>query len=571
MSGIGRGTQLLIRAIVVAICAPIVAAYLHFFFPWRADCRAGNVDACAVVAIVQNPGGLLPVARWPVNVDWADGRRYAIDERTWKSLFRQGFPVLVRHVVIAGGILLSAIAIAYWLPAVYMRYSARKKHHRRGAQVVSERTLRAICRRRKPGGLTLGGIPIPRDLEPLSFRLAGSPGSGKSQAITRLIGEFRGRGDAAIIADAGGEFLARHWRNGDTILNPFDRRSASWSPFAELTHPGDLQRLCLAFVPEGEGEAEQWNGYARTLLRATFEGLIARGQTSNGWLAYICCAAPADEWRALVDGTPAARLFASGNDRMLASVAAILASQISSIAELDPDSGEAGFSVTRWVHERADAGHVLWLPYREDSRRAVAPLLAAWLEIGTTAAMTRAPSRDRRLFLVVDELAALGKISSLPNALAQGRKFGVSAIAGYQAVSQLQATYGRETSRTLLACLQNRLVLSTADYESADALSRELGEAEVAQEEHSMSGRIGDAASHTRREHRAVEKTILASEIQGLPPLEGFLRLAGDYPIARVRVPLFHAEPQVSPFELAPPRTKTIVRPDLGAGGGDLV
>ncbi|MGH8746606.1 MAG: type IV secretion system DNA-binding domain-containing protein, partial [Burkholderiales bacterium] len=89
----------------------------------------------------------------------------------------------------------------------------------------------------------------------------------------------------------------------------------------------------------------------------------------------------------------------------------------------------------------------------------------------------------------------------------------------------------------LRSCFRNVLVLGGghADSKTAEDLSRSLGEHEVERET------VGETANHqggsrnrTARIER--ERVVMASEIQSLPELTGYVAFAEDVPIARVRL-----------------------------------
>ena len=75
--------------------------------------------------------------------------------------------------------------------------------------------------------VTLGGVAIVPHLEPYHFLLAGSTGTGKTTLIDEALSTLIPRGDRCVICDPNGHHLSRFWRDGDTVLNPFDRRSPS--------------------------------------------------------------------------------------------------------------------------------------------------------------------------------------------------------------------------------------------------------------------------------------------------------------------------------------------------------
>jgi hypothetical protein len=89
-----------------------------------------------------------------------------------------------------------------------------------GVRARTERRSRA--RRYGRSALTLAGVPVAPLDETKHFKLIGTTGTGKSTAIRELLGAALRRGDAAIIADPDGGYLAQFRANEDVILNPFE-------------------------------------------------------------------------------------------------------------------------------------------------------------------------------------------------------------------------------------------------------------------------------------------------------------------------------------------------------------
>jgi hypothetical protein len=388
--------------------------------------------------------------------------------------------------------------------------------------------------------IRIGGVPIPHSLEPLHFLFAGSTGTGKSQALNGLLDTIRGRGDRVIVADSGGEALARWFQNSDTILNPLDARSAEWSPFCELAGPWDADRLAKSMIPDSEGSDREWQLYSQSLLSAVMQRLSERGEATNERLLYFLTVAKSEEIEQLVSGMPAQTLFDTGAAKMLSSVRGIVGSYLPSYRFLSPSAGASAWSIRKWI----ECGQGwLWLPYKDDQLASLRPLLSAWIGEAVSSILSLRPDPSRRLWLLLDELASLGRIQSLSDALTKGRKYGLRCVAGLQSVSQLRASYGREGAQTLLSCLSSSLTLRSADAETADYLSRNLGDAEVRRENRSR----GDGRE-TLSEQRVNTRIVLPSEIQNLPDRTGFLNLAGDFPVARIEIPIVQKSEVVPPF-----------------------
>ncbi|AOV17828.1 hypothetical protein BJI67_12890 [Acidihalobacter aeolianus] len=390
--------------------------------------------------------------------------------------------------------------------------------------------------------IQIGGVPVPPSLEALHFLIAGSTGTGKSQAISANLDIIRGRGDRVIMADPGGQYMARWWQPGDTILAPLDARSVRWSPFSEMRGQADADRVAKSIIPdvEGGGDAAEWARHSQGLVGAVLERLLESGGATNERFVKLLTVAKSGEIEAIVEGLPAQTLFDTGAAKMLSSVRGIIGSALPAYRFLPPDAGADAWSIRRWIE---GGSGWLWLPYRDSQRAAMAPLISAWLGEVVSAILDLEPSRERRIWLVLDEVALLGKVQALSDALTNGRKYGLRAVLGLQSVAQLRQAYGREGATVLLSCLSSQLILRSPDPETADTMSRALGEHQISRE-HSSHGPSGSSTS----EHVVIERAVLPSELQCLPDRVGYLKLAGDYPLAKVSIGITHKEPAVPSF-----------------------
>jgi type IV secretory pathway TraG/TraD family ATPase VirD4 len=144
---------------------------------------------------------------------------------------------------------------------------------------------------------------------------------------------------------------------------------------------------------------------------------------------------------------------------------------------------------------------------------------------------------DRRLWLVIDELASLEKLASLEAAATKGRKHGLRLIAGLQSTSQLNDIYGPAEAQTLRSCFRSLVVLSGAksDPQTCEDMSKALGEHEVERISYSTNvTRRGTNRSRQARHDR--ERVVMPSELAALPDLVAYVSFAGNYPISKVKL-----------------------------------
>lgn len=488
-------------------------------------------------------GGLILWAVIMLVIGWAYWRRHRrVKGALW--FIAGGFSLMIaggqfERLGLAFGVM-SWAGIAWLVYYGFRLLRGRNGKHVRGSRVTTSSGWRfpLIGTRRHGTGhqLKIGGADLPRNLEQLHVLVAGSTGTGKSQTINGLLDAIRARGDRVIVTDIGGEALARWWREGDIILNPLDTRSPAWSPFAELDGPWDADRVAKSMIPDADGHEREWFVYSQALVAAVMRRLWeANHATNEAFMSYLTNA-KGSELEKLVRGLPAQALFHEGAEKMLSSVRGIIGSYLSPYSYLPADAGHGSWSIRRWIQEGRGW---LWIPYREDQAAMLKPLLATWMGEIVAAVLSLRPDSQRRIWLLLDEVASLGRIQNITDALTKGRKYGLCGVLGLQSVSQLRATYGHDGAQTLLSCLSSQLILRANDPETAEYFSRHLGEQEIVQEDVSHGER-----STTVSERRHVQRAVLPSEIQQLPDRVGYLRLSGPYPARIVTVPLIE-RPQV--------------------------
>ncbi|MGV3582858.1 MAG: type IV secretion system DNA-binding domain-containing protein [Methylophilus sp.] len=377
--------------------------------------------------------------------------------------------------------------------------------------------------------ITLGGVGIPSRLEPYHFLFAGSTGTGKTTLLDEALSAIIPRGDRVIVCDPNGHHLSHFYQDGDVVLNPFDRRSQGWSIFNEVHKDFDYDRLAKSVIPNGSGGDAQWHHYSQVLLSESLRALMLRGENTTESLMRWATTVKKEELAKLLEGTPAQGLFDSDAAKALASTRFILTSYLSAHKYIK--TGD--FSLRNWLESEQ---RNLFITWREDMQSSLIPLISTWVDILASAVLSLPPSEDRRIWLVLDELGGLGKISSLESALTRGRKHGLCVIAGLQSTAQLDRIYGKDGAVVLRSCFRNLVVLgiAKADPDTAETLSRSLGEREVERDQKSRT-ESPQGISKSVTTLQKMERIALASDINQLPDLSAYVALAANNPAILVK------------------------------------
>lgn len=403
--------------------------------------------------------------------------------------------------------------------------------HQRGTVVLNE--AEPVPQVEDPNALTIAGHPITLLDETKHFKILGTTGTGKSTLIREVLTKALSRGDRAVIADPDGGYARRFYNpeRGDVILSPFDTRAARWDLFAEMTAPHYADQLALSFIPERGGEEQIWRGFARTYVSSILRQISRfEDQRNLGRLFHLLSAATEDDLRDLLQATPAARFLGNREGgKFLQSVQSVAGHHLKAIEHLARQSEGELFSIRRWIHEGKG---VLFLPYHSNDIASLGSLISAWMRIAIFETLSGAES-DQRIWFVIDELDALGAIDGLKDALTRLRKFGGRCILGLQSIAQVRDAFGDAQAQSIVENCGNTVIFRCSASErggTAEFASRLIGRRQVRRQQHSTTKQSGHLfeGSHTVSEQIITEDAVMASEIEQLPDLRGFLKLASQ-------------------------------------------
>ena len=508
--------------------------------------------AIGVYAYARGALWIVPGPDPAINVTY-EGAQYRVPARAVvANLYYRGSVSRALSLSGKGGLLgfVGWLACLFLLRGVMARRRERALQDRviAGTLVTSEKRLAALTATEADSrALAVGSVPIPSRLETRHMAMIGTTGSGKTTALRQLLDGIEARGEAALVYDTSGEFIAHYYRpeRGDIILNPFDDRCAFWTPFAEIAHPADAARIARQFITEtGQHENDVWLETSRILVANMLRELWKQGKPTLPDLLAMLQNMTKEQLKERLKDTSSARTFADDADRATGSVLFMLAKAADLIQFLRAeDSGGKPFAFRDFIHgldKRTGAKPWIFVPRKEDYFEASKPLFACWLECAASAVLGLPPSPDRRIWFVLDELADLPRVDNLARLLPEGRKFGTAVVLTFQALGQMRHRYGPQIAEAMLGCCNTKLFLQTIDSETRVWASQTIGECEV--EIQTMTDALpegDDAARTTLGRMRRTRPAVLESELR-LPKFEAFLLFPDGLPVARIRLTADH-------------------------------
>lgn len=410
-------------------------------------------------------------------------------------------------------------------------------------RVLSLDDARLALQRPNPPML-IGCVEIDRAYENRGTVIMGMPGSGKTQTIKQIGVVKRSRGSPAVFLDVGGEYTQFFYDpETDYIQNSFDARGVGWSPFNEIEEDSDFDEIAALLIRDQKNN-QDWVEQQRVLVADTMRALYKLGDTycTTEWLLYFLLKAPlrssidvvtekskGNSLQDLLADEPAARNFEPGNDRSLGTLMGMLTKALAPLKYLKPGT----FSVRKFVRSFETPGEQrgwLFLTVIEKNKRAVGPLLSLWTEIAIKESLSLSENSQRDFTFVLDEFGQLPRIDLILDFVTQGRKFGGSAVAGFQSYSMMVSRYGKEDAVTLIAAFGSCLMLRTGEPEAAKFMSEMVGD--TLREETSTSNTVtrgqNGAETHTEATSVSLQQraVVLPSDFMLMPYMTGYLRVA---------------------------------------------
>jgi len=220
------------------------------------------------------------------------------------------------------------------------------------------------------------------------------------------------------------------------------------------------------------------------------------------------------------------------SEKTSASIRAVAASHLEALEHLEDT--ESPFSIREWVGTKDDSW--LFLASTTSQRTSLTPILSAWFSIAMRSLIQLEPSNDRRLWFIADELPSLNRLRDLETCLTESRKFGGCALLALQSPAQLEIIYGRELAKVILGNCGTRIAFAEQDPEIAARISKIFGDKESKEHQESISYGASEIRDGVNLSYQTrTTPVVSAAQIQALDPNEAFVKLPGNWPIAKIK------------------------------------
>lgn len=432
--------------------------------------------------------------------------------------------------------LIVVFALGMTLTYIFFIIQGRKsivKQKTRGNELVSPSSLSRILKKNKAAStIKMAGLPLVKDSERLHILVTGTTGTGKTNLLHELLPQIREKGDRAIVVDVNGSFIGPYFKEGsDILLNPFDKRGSDWLPWADCTNSYDYDSIAEAIAGAPSHHDSFWEESAKKVIAEILKK--TEGTRSIKKILEVINTYPLESYSNYFAGTNVAAITNEKGDKTTLSIRATISNKIHVLSCLKET--KEPFSIKDYILKE-ESKNWLFLSSTTAQRKTLTPLLASWIEIALNGFMQRDPMGDNKnIWLIMDELPAMGKIPSLKTALAEARKYGGCLVAGVQNIHQFIDIYGRSLAMNLLDQFNTRFIFRVGDQETAQMSSKLLGAQEIEETKESFSygaNTMRDGVNLNTVEKK--QELVMPTEIMTLAPLTCYVKLAGHWPITKL-------------------------------------
>ncbi|MDC0534970.1 type IV conjugative transfer system coupling protein TraD [Francisellaceae bacterium] len=424
---------------------------------------------------------------------------------------------------------------------------------RKGKNIQSEEVLRGstldtyknvnklLISESRASRLKIGNLHLVLGKETHHIGFHGTTGTGKSTAYIQLMKQIRNRDQRMIIFDDGGDFASKFYDpdRGDIILNPFDSRCANWHMWSECGSDADYDNLAAAFIPEESDKDQFWMRSTRTLVADIARKYGDQDNPTYKNFLYSCLNMSLERLQESLKNTPAEQLVDKSIAKTAMTIRAVITNHVKSLRYLPDYQDQPRFSIRDWVlNEEKNKGACIFITCKDKDLESTRSLISLWIGLVSTHIKSLPKSKTRRIWVMLDEITKLYKLSSLPDTLATGRNYGLCCVIGFQNKAQMRMIYGRDTADAIIDLLSTQIFYRSTTSTIAEEVSKELGEAEVIEKLTNFSYgaetvRDGQTLNSSKNNNRRI---VTPTQIQNLDDLEAYVKLPAKVPRAQIKL-----------------------------------
>lgn len=433
------------------------------------------------------------------------------------------------------------LASPVWLLLFAVGWKSRREtrrmeadQHIRGARLCREQELAEAC---SDGILYVGTIRISEAMSRRHILIVGQSGSGKTFLTVQHLVAIQRAGRRALVNDFKGYLVERFYRKErDLILNPLDERGIKWTVFNDIKTRLDLASVVGILIPLGKDNELFWTSAAQDVLRGIIAYCYKFNKRTN---AYLCNAlsSPIEQIAKMCQATEVGwagyRYLQDPRSKMAEGIIAVLTAYVNWL-EFAPDGN---FSLREWVETRS--GATIFMTSLEEAADIMKPYLSLVtdLVVKRLLSLPEIEDPDHSIYLQLDELSNMHRLSSVTRLITAGRSKGVAVEIGIQDMAGVVNVYGREETKTIINNCGSKMILNLGEPDGAELCSELCGMEDYWQSSTTYTiDPDGKKVTETHSRQQSTRRVVMPTQIMRLRAGRGYFMFPGGDP-ALVRVP----------------------------------
>jgi type IV conjugative transfer system coupling protein TraD len=413
--------------------------------------------------------------------------------------------------------------------------SVQSDHKVKGGQILTDTEVSRILHGLNiASNFKIGKMPLVKDSETKHFLVCGATGSGKTNLIDTILPQVESRKQPAIVIDQTGEMISKYYNpeRGDIIFNPLDSRSHVWDfwadCFSENNYNNNINERLEKFAKilfgfnrkNGSNSDPFWENSAEVVFNSCAEYVYTKGDRSVTSLQNMLQNYSLTSLEQVLSNSPANRYLNSANKITANSILSVMTTStrpLNYLRDSDKSSSES-FSLVNYLQGVKNGNEAwLFLATKPSQRELTLPLIACLTELAVSLLMENGISKDQRLWFVLDEFAALGRLPALCGLMSEGRKYGACVLAAMQSLNQLYLNYGQYAGSTIFGQFGSKFFFRNDEPQIAKMISDMCGTELINKQQKNTSfgaNEFRDGVSYTEQEKQ--KKLVEYSDIAGL-------------------------------------------------------
>ena len=337
--------------------------------------------------------------------------------------------------------------------------------------------------------------------------VVGVPGAGKTTFLVAQIVDWMQSGRSFVATDIKPEIWSILRENGlfekfgydEYIINPTCAHAHRFNLFAEIEDDADLNEVLAVIIPPGEGDGAVFSDNARRLLKAVLAHLGERASLPAA-RDYIMEAGKVSELLEMLAASEKKSVQriafelknTASNERLLASIMTAMgrAFEFMDDDRINAAIGVSDFSMRDVLMKPRQA---VFLQFEQKYKASLATLFGGTVAYVLRILQSTSREREHPVFVALDEIMNAAPIPKFSESLNTMRSAKMPLGMYLQSTQGLDRLYGPGSAELFMGSADLRVVFRVGDNETAEYISKQLGDTE--QRSYNMSQGQSQGAS----------------------------------------------------------------------------